>query len=431
MGNRRLREKNFVFPLYYGWAIVFVASLSMGVWLAMRTTFSLFLVALLEEFPWSRAAAAGVQSVSFIVYTCTAPLVGALIDRFGPKPVILPGILLLCLGLVLSSFVQTLTQFYVSYGIIVACGVTTVSIIAYSAILSNWFERKRGLANGIAVAGMGLVIMLLSPLTQFIINQAGWRVAFLALAGLVFLLLFPLSALLLKHKPLDREEEMKGFSEESQKNRGLVVRDESWANRDWTLKEAMREGRYWSFIAFVFFSIFPVYMIIIHLAKMLDDLGFDPMYAAVLIVVVGIIASVFKLIWGWLSDYLGRELVATAGLMSLAGGTFVLLLLNLGSPPWLLYLFVFLFGCGWAVLAPTNMSVSADLFQGRSYGLIYGSIESVSGLAQAIGPWLAGLVFDRTGSYLPALMFGTAASLAAIPFIWSAAPRKVRGVGRG
>ncbi len=425
MNNRRKKS------LYYGWTIVAVAALSMGVWLGMRTTFSLFLVALLKEFPWSRAEVAGVQSVSFLVYTVTAPIVGALIDRLGPKPVILPGILTLCLGLILSARMENLFQFYVFYGVIASCGITTISITAYSAILSHWFEMKRGLANGVAVAGMGVVILFLSPLTQYVINVAGWRLAFVLLAGAVFVLLFPLSALLLRHKPQERGAEQEGAPDHLPGRRGLAVVDPVWANRDWTLARAARERRFWYFLAYTFLAILPVYIVLIHLAKMLDDLGYDPMYVAFMIVSVTIVSSLFKIIWGWLSDYLGREVAATAGLVCLVFGMVVLLFLGKGASQGLLYLFIFFFGCGWAVLAPTNMSVSADLFQGRSFGLIFGTFEAVCGLGQALGPWLAGSIFDHTGSYQAAILVGLAAGLASIPFVWACAPRKVRGKGGG
>jgi len=125
---------------YYGWVIVAVALISMAGWFGIRTSFSVFYVALLEDFPWNRGDSAGVQSMAMITYTIMAPIVGGLIDRFGPRRVIAPGIFVLCLGLVLCATIKNLNQFYLYYGIIVGVGVTSIGIISYSAILAHWLE---------------------------------------------------------------------------------------------------------------------------------------------------------------------------------------------------------------------------------------------------------------------------------------------------
>ena len=424
-----MRRKPFSWPFYYGWVIVAIAFLSLGVWLAMRATFSVFLVVLLDEFHWSRASAAGVQSLSFVVYTCSAPVVGTLIDRFGPRRIILPGIILLCGGLLLSATVQTLFQFYLFYGIIAACGVTFVSISAYSAILAHWFETRRGLASGIAVSGMGIGAFALVPLIQYVIGAEGWRFAFLVLAGLVFLLLFPVTAVFLRHKPGELGLRPDGENWGTAPKRGSVeVIDPRWAETDWTLKRALREGRFWSLLAVGFLSIIPFYLILIHGAKLLVDRGFSGMGAAFIIAFVGINSSVFKVFWGWLSDRIGREVTFTAGIGATVLGVFFLLLFEAGGSRLTAYLFALFLGCGWGVMAPIYMSASADLFQGKSYGLIYGILEAVIGLGSALGPWLGGFIFDATGSYRTAFLIAIAACIMSCPFLWIAAPRKVRQV---
>lgn len=406
----------------------------MGVWLAMRGTFSVFLVVLLDEFHWTRAAAAGVQSVSFIVYTFSAPLAGTLIDRFGPRRVMLPGILVLCVGLFLSAHVKSLTQFYIFYGVIVAFGVTFISLVAYSAVLSHWFERKRGLAGGIAVSGMGIGNFVLVPLTQYMIDVAGWRFAFMILAGLVFVLLFPLTAFLVRHKPAEmglRPDNAGRTDGGAEPRRGRIrVVDNRWAETNWTLPLVAREGRFWAVLAYSFLVIIPIYLILIHGPRLLVDKGFSGMDAAFVVAALGITSSVFKVFWGWLSDRIGRELAFTIGSFILALGVFILLLLEAGGPPQLIYLFIGFFGCGWGIAAPIFFAIAADLFQGKAFGLIYGMNEAIIGLGSALGPWVGGMSFDTTGSYKTALLLGIAAALASCPFVWLAAPRKVRRVIR-
>jgi MFS family permease len=406
----------------------------MGVWLSMRTTFSVFLVAFLDEFHWSRASVAGVQSVSFIVYTFSAPLVGALIDKYGARKVVLPGIVVLCIGLFFSAFVKSLFHLYLIYGVLVAFGVTFISIIVYSTILSHWFQVRRGLASGIAVSGMGVGTFALVPLTQYLISAAGWRSAFMILGGAVFVLLFPLTAIFLRHKPAELGLNVDGITgldgNVNPSQRKVEIVDPVWAKKDWTLSAAAREKRFWAVLAYSFLIIIPIYVLLIHGVKLLIDRGFDKMDAAFMIALAGISSSVFKIFWGWLSDRIGREITFTLGAFAMALGVFALLLLEGGAPLWFAYLFVLLFGCGWGVTATTFMSVAADLFQGKSFGLIYGTNEAVIGLGSALGPWLGGFVFDQTGTYRIALLIAIGASLASCPFLWMAAPRKVRRPGR-
>ena len=187
--------------LYYGWIIVAVALISMAFWFGIRANFSVFYVALLEEFGWNRGGSAGVQSMALITYTVMAPLVGGLIDRFGPRRVVVPGILILALGLILCRTIETLAQFYLFYGVVVGTGITCIGIVTYSAILAHWFEKRRGLASGIALSGMGLGTFVLVPLSQSFISMWGWRLTFVVLGGLVLIIALPLNALFLRHKP--------------------------------------------------------------------------------------------------------------------------------------------------------------------------------------------------------------------------------------
>ncbi len=422
-----MERKHFQWPFYYGWMIVAIAFLSMGVWLAMRSSFSVFLVALLDEFRWSRAATAGIQSVYLLVYTVSAPLVGGLIDRVGPRKVVIPGIIILCIGLGLSGIVRSLTQLYFTYGVIAGVGSAFISIVTYSAVLSHWFQRRRGLASGVSVSGMGVATFTLVPFTQYLIEAAGWRFAFLTTAALVFVLLFPLTALFLHYKPEDvglPPDPDRGDG--GRKGRPVEVVDRTWAETDWTLGRAARKGRFWAVLAYCFLVIIPLYVVLTHAVGLLRGTGFDKMGAAFIVALLGISSTVFKIFWGWLSDRIGREMSFTLGAMAMIIGSLLLVSIEAGAPHWTAYLFVLFFGCGWGVTSPIFMSVAADLFQGRSFGVIYGVNEAVLGIGAALGPWLGGFVFDATGSYRLALLIAAGTALASCPFVWMAAPRKVR-----
>ena len=425
-----LSPKKFVnlSDFYYGWIIVAVALVSMAFWLGIRSSFSVFYVALLEDFPWSRSGSAGAQSMALITYTLLAPLVGGLIDRFGPRRVIVPGILVLALGLVLCSTIDTLTQFYLMYGVVMGSGITCIGIVTYSAILAHWFEKKRGLASGIAVSGMGLGTFLLVPLSQTFISMWGWRLTFIVTGALVLIILLPANAILLRHKP----EEIGQYPDGSKpfETPGLPAAQHGQKRdikTDWTLKKAVHTGRFWALMTFPFLSIIGIYIILVHNVKFLVDQGIDKMTAALIFALVGIISSIFRIFWGWLSDRIGREITFTMGILCACLGVGSLLLFEFtGSMPFTWSFFIF-FGMGWGVTAPMYMSVSADLFKGKVFGLIYGFLEAGIGLAGALGAWIAGFIFDETHSYNMAFILVIVVLLLSCVFVWLAAPRNFRG----
>jgi len=412
---------------YYGWIIVAVALVSMAFWLGIRSSFSVFYVALLEDFRWTRAGSAGVQSMALITYTILAPLVGTLIDRFGPRRVVAPGILVLAFGLVLCGSIKTLNQFYLFYGVVMGSGITCIGIITYSAILAHWFEKKRGLASGIAVSGMGLGTFLLVPISQSFISMLGWRMTFIITGVLVLIILLPTNVLFLKHKPREVGQYPDGLKLSqilpSAPNSKKSVNQTA---ADWTLKKAARSAQFWALIIFPFLSVVGIYIILVHNVKFLVDQGIDKMAAALIFAMVGAVSSIFRIFWGWLSDRIGREMTFTMGILCACMGVSCLLLFESSQLKIYIYGFFLLFGMGWGVTAPMFMSTSADLFKGKIFGLIYGFVEAGIGAAGAIGAWVAGFIFDQSQSYKTAFILAIAVLLLSCVFIWLAAPRKFR-----
>ena len=423
--RRSVRFSDF----YYGWMIVAVALISMAFWLGIRSSFSVFYVTLLEEFPWNRADSAGVQSAALITYTLMAPLVGGLIDRFGPRRVIVPGILLLTSGLMLCSYIQTLTQFYLFYGVIVGAGISCIGIVSYSAILAHWFEKKRGLASGVAVSGIGLGTFLLVPMSQQFINWWGWRMTFAITGCLVLVILMPANAFFLRHKPEELGQLPDGAnSADMTKNHHPQDKSIPHQSNDWTVKEALHTMRFWALIIFPFAALFGIYIILVHNVRFLVDQGVAKMTAAFIFAIVGILSSIFRIFWGWLSDRISRELTYTVGIICACLGVGSLLLFETMGSKVFIYSYAIFFGIGWGVTAPMFMAVAADLFKGRIFGLIYGFLEAGIGIAGALGAWMAGFIFDKTQSYQVAFVLVMVAFILSGIFIWLAAPRKYRGV---
>ncbi|MFC1798887.1 MFS transporter [Thermodesulfobacteriota bacterium] len=427
-----VKKKNLFGDFYYGWVIVAIGLLSMVFWMGIRSGFSVFYVALLDEFQWSRGSSAGVQSVSMIVYTICAPVVGSLIDRFGPRKVIAAGVLVLSCGLILSALIQNLAQFFLFYGVIMGVGITSIGIVSYSSIIAHWFEKKRGLASGIAVSGMGLGTFLMVPLAQQLISSWGWRATFLVFGALVLVILLPLNGIFLRHKPEEMGEYPDGadypvFPEcEENKNGGNKCSPEA----EWTLRKALRTVQFWALIAFSALVVGGVFVVLVHSVRFLVDQGLSKMTAAMMFAMVGIVSSIFRIFWGWLSDRIGREITFTLGAICGCLGYASLLLMAVTGKQFFVYTFFVFFGMGWGGSAPLLMAVSADLFKGRIFGLIYGIVEGSVGLAGAFGAWIAGFIFDQTGSYQWAFVLAIAATLLSIVFVWIAAPRHAQAFRR-
>jgi len=420
--------------LYYGWVIVFVSMISMSFWFGLRTSFSVFFVALTDHFHWGRAEAAAAQSIAMLVYMITAPIIGTLVDRIGPRKVILPGIILMGLGLLLCTQIQTLIQFYLFFGLIVGMGVTCLSIAPFTVILAHWFERKRGMANGLAGVGIGIGVLILVPFMQHLISYQGWRFAYFIFSVLILVIPLPLCSLFLKHRPQEiglvpDGDPPGGFLSGSYQTTRKAEPSNSFLDQKYrTLLRIFKTAQFWLVLLFPAFTTFGVYTIIVHHVRYLVDLGVDKIWAASLFAGIGAISAAFRPFWGWFSDRVGREITFTIGAGCFSSGVLFLILFQSIHSVILLYLFAAFFAAGWGVTTPMIMSITGDFYKGKYFGIIYGIVEGVIGIGGAAGAWLSGYIFDQTQNYFWAFVLVILLNLASLLFVWLAAPRKFRQI---
>jgi MFS family permease len=419
------KNTDYLFGIYYGWIIVAVALISMAIWFGIRTSFSVFYVAILEEFHWNRGDTAGVQSLALIFYSIMAPIVGGLIDRFGPSRIIVPGIILLSLGLMSCSTIDTLFQFYLFYGAMVGTGLTCIGLVSYSAILAHWFVKRRGLASGTAISGIGLGTFFWVPLSQYFISLWGWRLSFIILGGLFLSILLPLNSIFLRHKPQKNGQKYNEVVHEKlciKPQSGCL--DKQTSENGHTIINVLGNSRFWALMVCSFLAVSGMYIILVHNVKFFVDQGMDKMTAAFIFALTGLISSIFRIFWGWLSDRIGRETTYTLGIFCGVMSVCFLLLLEKMQSRCLVYTFLFFFSMGWGATAPIFMATAADLFTGKKFGLIYGFIETAIGIGGSFGAWIAGFIFDRTHSYQIAFFLVIIVFILSCFFIWLAAPRK-------
>jgi MFS family permease len=416
-------------PIFYGWIIVAVVFVTMGVGVNARTAFSLLFPPILAEFGWERGVTAGAFSFGFLVSAALSPSLGRLMDRRGPRVVIELGVLLIGTGLLLATQVTRPWHLYATLGVMVGGGSVCLGYTGQSLFLPDWFVRRRGLAMSLAFSGVGVGSMIILPWSQALIGRSGWRAACWALGLLVLLLLVPLN-LLLRRRPQDLGLEPDGdrAAAGAAAARPSNVVDAAWAAVDWTLARASRTARFWWIASGYFLGLFAWYAVQVHQTKYLIEIGFTPGDAAWALGFVSLAGIPGQIALGWLSDRIGREWVWTVGALGFAICYATLLLLAASPTMPLLYVMVIAQGMLGYGLTSVVGAIPAEIFQGRHYGSIFGThmLSSIAG--GAVGPWLTGVLYDRTGSYTLPFWIAIACCVVSAVTIWLAAPRKVRAV---
>ncbi|MBI3698998.1 MAG: MFS transporter [Afipia sp.] len=416
-------------PFYYGWVIVAITFISMGIGVNARTSFSLLFSPIIDEFHWERGLTAGAFSFGFFVSAILSPLLGKLMDRTGPRTVMELGTLLMASGLLLAPLTTEPWHLYLTIGVLVGSGSICLGYSGQSLFLPNWFVRRRGLAVGIAFAGVGIGSVTLLPWMQLLIDHTGWRSASLAMGILVLVVLFPLN-LLLRKRPEDLgllpDGEKAAVAGAAPPPSNVV--DAEWTAIDWTLSRAMRTSRFWWLALGYFCGLYVWYAVQVHQTKYLVEIGFTSTAAAWALGLVSLFGIPGQIALGHLSDRIGREWVWTISTLGFA--ICFLALIALQYTPTLLLVYVMVIAQGFLGYGCTSImgAVVSEIFQGKNYGTIFGTIMFAALSGGAAGPWVTGLLHDIYGDYVAAFCIGIGISLLSVVSIWLAAPRHVRAV---
>jgi MFS family permease len=417
-------------PFYYGWVIVGVAFVTMALGVTARTSFSLLMPPLIDEFGWDRGLAAGAFSFGFLVSAVLSPIVGRVLDVRGPRVVILSGVLVLTAGLALAPSIERPWQLYLTLGVLVGGGANMMTYTVHSQFLPNWFVQRRGLAISIAFAGVGIGAIVLLPWLQSIIVNAGWRASCWAMGLLVLFGAGPLN-LLVRKKPEDigllPDGESRSRSAAGTRT-ALNIVDPRWAATTWTLARAVRTGRFWWIVLGYFCALVAWYAVQVHQTKYLMEIGFTPLVAAWSLGIVSVAGVPGQIVLGALSDRVGREWIWTAGCAGFAICYAALIALEQVQSNVLLYVMVLSQGFLGYALTSVMGPIVVEIFEAPHYGSIFGTITVALIGGGAAGPWLAGVIHDATGSYRLAFVLIIVACLISALAIWMAAPRKVRRV---
>ena len=403
---------------FYGWVIVAVSALILLVVFGIRLSFTVFFVALTEEFAWARADTALIFSISMIVFAIASTPAGIALDKYGARKTFSVGIGLLALGLLLSSQVSDRWQLALSYGVIAGLGITILGLGPLAGLIARWFRRKRGLAIGIAFAGTGLGTFLLTPAVERLISQFDWRFAYVFLSVLVIALI-PIIVSFLRLKPSDKDLYPDGDS-------GPISNNKNQLGEEWTLARAAKTSAFWLVIVASLFAIGPLRMLTVHQLAAMVDAGFDLRVAASFIGVSGLVTAAAFIIFGAFSDRKGRRAAYAIGSLCLLGAIVILANLSGGRSNGMLLLYALLLGFGEGSRSSLVTAVASDLFYGPSLGAINGAVGAAFGLGAALFPWMAGYIYDQTGFYSTAFAIAGIAIVISTVALWLAPAAKVR-----
>lgn len=399
--------------LFYGWYIVAAAFLILFFNSGARYAFGVMFKPMIEEFGWSRGSVSLVFFVNMIVFAIGLLMTGRLYDRYGPKWVIIVSTLFISAGFALTSTIQSIGQFFLSYGVLAAIGVAGTAVPLIATITSRWFEKRRGLAISLALSGNSLGHFALVPLFTFFTLSFGWRAMYLSI-GIIMLIVNLLIAFFvirgdphhLGLKPFGQGDTEIGKTE----IRGTPL--SSTSDEDFGLKQAMKTRSYWLFVVIMFICGGGDYFATTHLIPLATDHGVSPQTAGNMLGWYGLMSLAGILVAGLAADRIGNKIPIV---LTFALRFFLYLLVIQFKTLPSLYLFALLFGFTHLITAPLTPILIGNLYGVRSIGVLTGFVNTVHFLGGGFWAYIAGVIFDETGSYqLAFLLLAAMAAVAAL-----------------
>jgi MFS family permease len=405
--------------IFYGWWVVLTAAIGLlfGYAPIFVFSFGIFVKSFVRDFHLSRTQISLAFTLASLMVSVGSPIAGRLVDRWGARPVILPSIGILGTLVIAFKFISASAwQLYALFLLLGLVGSVT-NPVTYCKVVSNWFDRRRGLALGLTMLGLGLGAIIMPPTAQRLIALFGWRSAYAILGGTVLIVSIPIVGLFLKNTPqeigllpdgdADRHDERSPATLES----GIAG------------PLARRSGAFWLIAGAFSLAGGAAQACVIHLVPMLSDRGISAEKAALASSALGIAYVAGRVVAGYLADRFFAPYVAV---FLFAGMVLGLGLLMTGSSGWFAFVGASLVGLGMGGEGDLMPYITGRYFGLRFFGEIYGSLFAVFTLTGAVAPFLMAVGFDRTGSYRIPLLFLIVATLISLILITRLGPYRFR-----
>jgi len=398
--------------IFFGWWVVLAAAIGLATGIASVNlwTFGIFLKQLTAEFDWTRTQVALVLLIGTVVTVIISPRIGRLVDKFGTRRVALPSIGLLALTLAsLYWLTPSLVHLYLVFGLMPIVGAGTSSVL-FSRVVTFWFDRRRGLALGLALTGVGIGAFVLPLYAQALIDSFGWRLAYVGLGALMLCVTLPVMVLLLRDSP-----QSMGLLPDGA---GAVRRDPSVAAAGaapgYTIELARQQSRFWLMAGAFCLVGFGLTGPMLHLVPMLTDRGVSPELAAVAQSIIGLSLIFGRILAGWLMDRLFAPYVAIAFLIGPVVGIYVL---ASGATGWSAFASAALIGMAAGAEVDVIAYLVSRYFGMRSFGEAYGWQYAAFTAGAGLAPAVTAAGYDYTGSYSGVLIVLGSVLLVAIGLI--------------
>jgi len=405
---------------FYGWNIVgasFLAHLAYAEHHSSMLGF--FFRPLQSEFGWSRSALAAVQTIARLVEALAAPVVGPLIDRYGPRVLMPIGAIIVGITMLGVTQINAIWQFYLLRGVVVAIGFTLMGGLVTDVATNNWFIRKRGRALAIGRVGGNISNIIFIPITVFVIAASGWQTMFVIFAVVTWLFVLLPSLVLMRRRPEDMGLYPDGIDPsiadtESKQDTENTIADTSPASEPiWSRRELLKNRSFWLLATCFGIDSMAFQGINISLAPYIQDLGYDNATLTAVMSFRAIVMAATLPLMGFLAERANRASVRVIPFAIQGLGAFLFLL---ADQPVFLWLAVAVYGLGFSGVMVTQEVVWANYFGRLTLGLVRSMGYFVAFSLGASGPIAMNVVFDILGSYRPAFtvitgLFGLAALL--------------------
>ncbi len=376
-----------------------------------RFAFGVFFKPMATEFDWTRALTSGSFTLSMVMQGVWGIFMGRFNDRFGPRFIMTLCCFFLGLGYLLMSGLNTIWQIYLLYGILIGVGMGGVFIALLSTV-ARWFVKRRSLMTGVVISGMGIGQFVALPVTSLLIATYAWRMSYIIM-GAVVLIIGISAAQFLRRDPTKMGLLPYGHNEV--KKREVASRTEGFS-----LKQAVYTRQFWMLSIIYFCFGYIVFTINVHLVPHITDLRISATTAANILAIAGGMRIISGILLGGLADRIGNRWVLTISLILVSAAMFWLLPI---TEVWALCLFTVIMGLGVGGGGVMESTVVAELFGMKTHGAILGVVSCIFTIGGAIGPFMAGYLFDVIGNYH--LAFLISASLGVIALILTATLRSV------
>jgi MFS family permease len=363
------------------------------------SSFGVFFNPMLDDLLWTRAVTSGAFSLSWIMQGLAAIFVGRVNDRLGPRIVITVCGVILGLGCLLMSQVSTIWQLYLFYGVVVGIGMSG-SFVPLMSTVARWFVKRRSMMTGIVLTGMSAGILIASPVAIRLISAFGWRLSYIVL-GSIALVALVLVAQLLRRDPAQVKQRPYGENEGGKQE---FVSE----TRSLSLRESVHTRQFWLVSGMFFCFGFCVFSIMVHIVPHAIDLGIPSISAANILATIGGLSILGRIGLGSAADRIGNRQAFIIGFILMSAALFWL---TSGKELWGLYLFAIIFGFAFGGCGASESPLVAGLFGLKSHGLILGVITFGFCTGAAVGPFLAGYIFDVRNSYSVAFLICAAISV--------------------